>query len=459
MRKIFNFIVKSRIFFLIFWSVVLVASVVLIFNVNINYDTTLYLSKDSETREALIVMEKEFGLNGQANVMVKVSDVKEALQVKKRLAETDGVLEILWLDTLIGEDEIKTTASIIDFISSLDIDLFDFKQFYNKDTGHALYQVLFEEDQYSLKTGKSIEALRDKLDHNLGKKDNYAMSGPAISTYHTQKLTSDEVFKITLYVIPIILIILIIFTNSWAEPLLFIIVVGASVLINMGTNALFNLFGNQSISFLTNSTASLLQLAITMDYAIFLLHRFRKEKETGLPPKEALSKALYHSFLPINSSMLTTAAGFAALMFMSYTIGFDLAIVMIKGILLSIIITFTLMPTLIMLFDKLIVKTEHKPLFPSLKKLATPIYKIRFVLPILAALIVLPVFQKQTANHFVFGESAMSASEGSIAALEIQAIEDRFGKNNMVVLLVPKVDNELGITGISVVDEKDSAAL
>ena len=431
MKKIFDFIVKRRRFFLIFWAVMLVGSIILIPFVKINYDTTEYLPGDAKVKKSLAVMEKEFGLNGQASIMIGEVTISEAVRYKKNLASTDGVAEIIWLDNFI---EPAMLEQLDQFLKDNNIDqmmdigsIKGLDQFYHKK--HALFQVLFTEDEYSLKTGDAIEALRGKLDRL---EVDYAMTGMAISSYYTRVLTTSEVFKITLYVIPIILIILIIFTSSWIEPLLFVLVVASSVLVNMGTNIIF-----PSISFLTNSTASLLQLAITMDYAIFLLHRYTKEREEGQPALEAIKNAMTASFLPINSSMLTTAAGFAALIFMRYSIGLDLALVMIKGILLSIVTTFTLMPPLILLFDKLLQKTKHRPFFPGLGKFTKYIHKLRYILPILVLLIIIPSYTTQNKNHFIYGQDAMSASENTKPGQETKQVESVFGKSNPIVLLVP----------------------
>ena len=204
------------------------------------------------------------------------------------------------------------------------------------------------------------------------------------------------------------------------------------VLVNMGTSAFL-----PSVSFLTNSTASLLQLAISMDYAIFLLHQYTKERENGLEKTAAIKAAMSKSFLSIGSSMLTTVAGFAALMFMRYSFGLDLGIVMVKGIVISLVATFTLMPALILLFDKLIIKTKHRPLFPKLGGLSKYIVKTRYVLPALMLLIAVPAFMAQNNNTFLYGESAMSVSEGSEPAQELDRIERKFSKNNMLVILAP----------------------
>lgn len=436
MKKIFDFIIKFRIGFLILWGLLIIGSLILIPMVNINYDTTKYLPDDVKVKKSLEIMEKEFGLTGQASIMIENVEISKAVQLKSQLVKIDGVMEIIWLDSFVdGETLTNIEQQIREFDPSGAIDLGTIpglNQFYKNKS--ALFQVVFEDSEHDIAINRSIEAIRDYLE-KVGLP--YAMAGPAISTYNTREMTQQEVFTITLYVLPIILIILILFSNSWAEPFLFLIVVGASVLVNMGTNYFF-----KEISFLTNSTASLLQLAISMDYSIFLLHQYKNQRENGLEPKAAMSQAMQNSFLSINSSMLTTVAGFAALMFMRYTIGIDLSMVMIKGILLSIVCVFTFMPALIITADKLLVKTEHRPFFPSLKGFGNFVYKLRFILPALALLLLIPAYTTQTNNQFVYGEDQMGGGDTGGEISEAQRIENTFGKNNMIVLLVPNDEQE-----------------
>lgn len=440
MKNTFDFIIKFRIAFLILWGLLIVGSLVLIPLVKINYDTTKYLPDDVRIKESLKIMEEEFGLTGQASIMIENVEIADAILYKKQLAKIDGIMDIMWLDSFVDGEVLNNVDQLIkdsnlenifglESIPGLD-------QFYKNKS--ALFQVIFEESEHDIAINKPIEEIRDFLERaNVS----YAMAGTAISTYNTREMTKKEVFTITLYVLPIILIILIIFSNSWAEPFLFLIVVGASVLVNMGTNFFF-----KEISFLTNSTASLLQLAISMDYSIFLLHQYKKQRENGLEPKAAMSKAMQNSFLSINSSMLTTVAGFAALMFMRYTIGIDLSMVMIKGILLSIICVFTFMPALIITTDKLLVKTEHRPFFPSLKGFSKVVYKARFLLPMLALLVLIPAYTTQANNAFVYGEDEMGGGGTSGVITEAQQIENTFGKSNMIVVLVPNDDQELELS-------------
>lgn len=439
MDKIFAFIVRFRYFFLAGWGALLVVAVILIPRVTINYDTTTYLPKDSETNEALRIMEEEFGLKGQAILLLENVTIEETITQKENLSDIDHIQMIFWLDNFIEKDMLDTIQGLIPKDFPLEIDdalglIPGLETFYHKKS--ALMQVMFTEDDHSLKTGEAIKEIQKRLERTPYK---FALGGPAVSAYYMREITTSEVLKITLYVLPIVLLILLIFTNSWIEPLVFLIVVGVSVLINMGTNFVFS-----SISFITNSTAALLQLAISMDYAIFLLHQYTKERDDGSEKLEAMKKAMSKSFLSISSSMMTTVAGFSALMFMRYKIGMDLSAVMIKGIVISLVATFTLLPVLILIFDKLLIKTKHRPFFPKLGGLNKIILKLRYVIPAVALIVVGPAFIAQSNNNFVYGEQAMSAGEGSEGALYLDLIEKKFGKQNMSAILVPnKTEDDL----------------
>jgi predicted RND superfamily exporter protein len=431
MKKISAFIVKIRYFLLAFWLVATAVSIFLIPRVKIEYDTTVYLPENTRVKQSLRVMEEEFGLTGQASVMIEDVDPVEVFVYKDKINSMPYIMEVIWIDNFIERDVIQNIQDLFDEYDPNGN--FDFgaipglNAFYKDRT--ALLQVVFTENDHSLNVGNTIELIREYLGR-INKP--FALSGTAINAYQMRETTKSEVFKTALYVAPIILIILIIFTKSWLEPLVFLASVLVSVIVNMGTNIMF-----PSVSFLTNSTASLLQLAISMDYSIFLLHAYQKEKEAGLEQKEAMATAMKKSFSSINSSMITTVAGFVAIMFMRYTIGMDLSRVMIKGILLSLIVTFTFMPSLIIATDNLLKKTEHKPFFPKIGKLTKFITKTRYVIPALLLMTVVPSYIAQTKNHFVYGDGAMAVRHDSGEMSESDRIEQKFGRNNMIVVLVP----------------------
>ncbi|MGI6674876.1 MAG: efflux RND transporter permease subunit [Bacilli bacterium] len=431
MKKISAFIVKIRYFLLAFWVVATAVSIFLIPRVKIEYDTTVYLPENTRVKQSLRVMEEEFGLTGQASVMIEDVDPVKVFVYKDKINSMPYIMEVIWIDNFIERDVIQNIQDLFDEYDPNGNFRFGaipgLNAFYKDRT--ALLQVVFTENDHSLNVGNSIELIREYLG-TINKP--FALSGTAINAYQMRETTKSEVFKTALYVAPIILIILIIFTKSWLEPLVFLASVLVSVIVNMGTNIMF-----PSVSFLTNATASLLQLAISMDYSIFLLHAYQKEKEAGLEQKEAMATAMKKSFSSINSSMITTVAGFAAIMFMRYTIGMDLSRVMIKGILLSLIVTFTFMPSLIIATDNLLKKTQHKPFFPKIGKLTKFITKTRYVIPALLLMTVVPSYIAQTKNHFVYGDGAMAVRHDSGEMSEADRIEQKFGRNNMIVVLVP----------------------
>ncbi len=230
---------------------------------------------------------------------------------------------------------------------------------------------------------------------------------------------------------PVALLILMIATKSWFEPVLFMIVIFAGVLLNMGSNIIF-----KDVSFITQAVASILQLAVSMDYAIFLLHRFSDYREEGHSIEEAMRLAIVKSFAPILSSALTTFFGFLTLVFMRFRIGPDLGIVLAKGVLLSLLSVFLLLPVLAVYTYKIIDKTTHRTLLPSFKGFSRLVVRIGVPVMIAAALIILPAYIGQRSNHFLYG--ARSFPQGSREARDEERLNQHFGENMQMVLLVPK---------------------
>jgi predicted RND superfamily exporter protein len=437
MKRLAAFVIRFRYWFLAGTLLLVLASAIMFPFVRINYDFTKYLPEDMGTKQALKVMEEEFGIMGQASIMIENITIDRAINLKQTLINNnDGILDILWLDTFVEPDILLEFENV--FLSDATMqeyfaDIPGVNQFYKN--RKVLFQVVFKNGDYSDVTDQTITDIREylnKLDYK------YAMAGSAVSTYHARHATEKEVFNITIFVLPIFLMILFIFTTSFLEPFLFIIVIGAAVVINMGTNLIFG-----EISFFTHSTATLLQFAVSMDYAIFLLHRYHEEKEHNKGDNvTALKNALSKSYVSILSSSLTTVAGFAALLFMRYSIGIDLALVMIKGVLLSIVCVFVFMPSLILLFDKGIEKTRHRLFAPKLLRLSDKAFRYRIIVPIIAVMLVYPTYIYQNNNKFLYGNSAMESGEGSEAAVEIERIEKEFGNTNMIVLLLPHVKTD-----------------
>lgn len=391
-------IVHLRHYILGLFLALTVAGLFFIPQVTINYDGSSYLPEESNTKKALVVMDEEFGVYGACEVMVENISLMEAVELASELSALNGIQQVTFIPT---------------------------QETYFHDE-KALYQITFDSGNYDEETKTTLKALKDKLTTH----DVY-FRGESIDSIAYSSVIESEILKIILILVPIVLIILFMATSSWIEPLLFIIVVLISVVINMGTNAFF-----PSISYMTHATCGILQLALCMDYTVMMIHAYKKEKESGLSAKEAVRKAGRASFIPILSSMLTTVAGFVAILFMKYKIGMDIGLVLIKGTLISFAATFLLMPGLIVIFDKLIERTAHKSIFRPMKATFNFIFKTRYVMPVLALALIGFAFAVQQENEFVFSEHKI-VSESPTLSASYDKIETAFGLNNTLVILTP----------------------
>ena len=240
------------------------------------------------------------------------------------------------------------------------------------------------------------------------------VTGSAVTAYNLIDSIGTNVIYAMILAVGIITIILIISTSSYFEVILFFITIGVSIMINNGTNIIFG-----EISFITSSASALLQLAIAMDYSIFLLHRFSEERKTAASPAQAMMRAIRHSFSSISASAVTTMVGFLALVFMSFQIGFDMGLVLAKGILISLISVLTLLPALTLISIKLIDKTTHRPFLPSFKRMGKAMAKVRYFMVGLVVVIAALAFLGQSHNTFQYGAANAQATEEDKAEIEM----------------------------------------
>lgn len=424
MRSITDFLLKHRKATVAAFAVLLVISVVLSLTVSVNYDLAEYLPSHSMTKRAVSEMKDSFGYNGTAQVMAEGVSVAQALELKARIADVPGVKSVLWLDDVA---DIATPLQVLgeDTVSP----------YYRDDA--ALYQVTFDEFDYATSTGEAIEAIRVLSPEGLH------VSGAAEESRNMRALLSKEIFTIFLVVVPFCLLILFLASSSWVEPPLYLLVLFVAILINTGTNAFF-----PNISFITHAMAAVLQLAISLDYSLFLFHRYLEERDAGKDAREAVLSATVKSFGSILASALTTIAGFLALVLMEYSIGRDIGYVLAKGIAISLLTVMVLMPVLIYMFRNVIDKTRHKRWMPSFKGLGRGVIKVRWVLLVALVLIVVPSYLAQRENTFLYGDSSGASQQGESAS-DRAAIEARFGADNPVVLLVPagNVGSETALAG------------
>jgi len=406
MERLATIIVTQRKPLTLFFALATLIAVVLAPTVIINYDQTTYLPQDMPTRHAMNIMAQEFGLHGSAEVIASGLDLATARQLKREISAVEGVHGTVWLDDVV---DIYTPLEMLPPETV--------REFYVD--GNARFHVTFLTGDHDLATGHAVLMLRQLHGGSV------LVRGPAAEALNLRGTTTNEISTIVAFVLPIFLLILFLATSSWFEPLLFIFTIGISILLNMGTNAFLG-----SISFITFATAGLLQFAVSMDYSIFLLHRFNEERSKGLEIEPAMIAALRHSFASILASSLTTIAGFVALMFMRYSLGYDLGLVLAKGVALSLLAVLTLLPALVIFAAPILERTRHRPFLPSLGGVARGIVGMRWIVPVV--LLVLPIaFMAQGANHFLYGEAAPTAES---------MYHPHFGRSNPLVLLVPATD-------------------
>ena len=338
MRRITDFIVDKRYFILILFVILTIVSAIFSNKVKLNYDIAEYLPDTSETRKGMDIMEDEFA----GTEMSTLNLMFENLSDNKK-------------------SDIKNDLEKIKGVESVD---YDETEKYNKDK-YTLYVITVDEESDSKLAKDVYNDVIDKYDENY-----------TIYTSGNVSDTNKTVLPIGIIILAVgcALVILIIMCESYIEPFLFLTAILMAVVLNKGTNIIFG-----TISNITSSIAAILQLALSMDYSITLMNRYTQEKETEKDKIKAMKNALYHAFQAISSSSVTTIVGLLALVFMSFTIGRDLGFVLAKGVLFSLICIFFVLPSLVLMFDKLITKTKKKTPNIKLNWLGKLSYKMRFI--------------------------------------------------------------------------------
>ncbi|MFC0560573.1 efflux RND transporter permease subunit [Halalkalibacter alkalisediminis] len=391
--------------------IIAVVSTIAQFFVSVNYNMVDYLPDDAQSTRAIQIMDEEFtGAVPNTRVMIKDVTLQEALVFKEQLAAIDGVTDVIWLDHVI---DVKQPLEMADEKIVED---------YYKN-GDALFS-------FSVRSGDEVK-ITDAIYELIGKED--ALAGEALDTATSQKMAGQESFYAAALLVPIIILILILSTTSWIEPLFFLTAIGVSVLINLGTNIFIG-----EVSFVTQSVAPILQLAVSLDYAIFLLHSFSEYRKKTNNPEEAMQLAMKKLFPAIAASAATTFFGFTALMLMSFEIGADLGLNLVKGILLSFISVMVFLPALTLCFYKWMDKTEHKDFVPSFKGFGAKVFKLRIPSLLIVFAILVPSFLAQSHTTFTYGLG--DQPETTRAGSDFLVIEEAFGETTPIVLLVPKGD-------------------
>lgn len=400
MLKLARFIVdKRKAFYLVFLAAVLFCAAS-VSKVHVNNDITSYLPADTETRRGLTLMEEEFTTLGSGQFMLTNVTYDEADQVADEIEHIDGVSGVEFDDT-----EKHYTGS------------------------SALITVTFDGEKDD---PVALQAM-DHLKSILAPYDTYIYSEVGLDT--SAQLQSE--MGIILVIAAIVIVIVLLFTSkSYMEVPVYVIVFGVAAVLNMGTNYWFG-----EVSYITNSVAIVLQLALAIDYAIIFCHRYMEERETK-PAREADIAALSKAIVEISSSSLTTISGMIALMLMQFRIGFDMGAVMSKGIICSMLTVFLLMPGLLMLFSNGIERTRHPNLVPRISLVGKAVVKLRYILPPIFLVTIIAGIFLSGKCEYCFSENVIDTNNPPEQRIALDRISDTFGNQNTIALLVPKGDYE-----------------
>ena len=368
-----------------------VLSLFLSSRIRINYDISDYLPADTQTARAMEQIRDEFGMTGSIQIMASDITVTKAEELKSELAEIPGVLTVS----------------------------FDARDARYYRDGTALFVVLADGDDYSDTARQVASDIRNLTE---GREDlpHIEYGGTAIHKQILQETITHQMVLILAISLCMVVVILLITSRSWLEPLILLAASGVAVLLNRGTNLIFG-----EISYITNSIAAILQLALSIDYSIVLLHAYRSRRATGEAPSAAMRSAILSVVRPVSASALTTIAGLLALLFMSFRIGYDVGIVLIKGIVLSGVTSLTLLPALVLLFERPMEKTAKRAFIPHGSAFVGVAKRAGKVLVPAALVLAVVCGVLQSSNRYTYSDKS----------IEKNPISDTFGQNNTVVLI------------------------
>ncbi|MBP3290841.1 MAG: MMPL family transporter [Clostridia bacterium] len=375
-----------------------IACVCLIPQIKVEYDLTTQMPQNSYTSEALDVLKREFDDKGMAYVCVVNIDSTEAKDIADELKDLEGVANVTYVEQM------------------------------NFKNGKALYTVNLKDYDSTAECFDTIERIIDHLDNTS--RESY-LTGQSAYSYFTKAETEQSIFKIGVVIVILILVMLIFTSKTYFEILLMLIVFAVAVAINMGTNVLFD-----GISYIANLVSLVLQLALSLDYMVVLLHRYMEERQS-YDAKEATARALSKGIVEICSSALTTIAGLGSLLLMTMPIGVEIGLSLGKSIVASLLSVVFFMPALLVLLDKPLMKSKHRPFVPNIKRPAKAILKARWVIVPLFVVIVVLSCVGQLQNVYGFNYNG-----GSMILDAKEQIEPEFGTLNSLVVVVPKGNAE-----------------
>lgn len=404
-------VVRLRVLILILAVLLLIPAAIGYINTRTNYDILTYLPKDIETMKGQDILAKDFGTGAFSMVVVEGMQDKDIEKLAEKIEEVDHVKRVLWYGSL-GNESIPKEI--------LPDDLKD-----NIINGDKQLMIVFFDTTLSAdETLAGIESIRKIADKQV------FLSGMSAVVIDTKNLSDKEVPIYVAIAVILCSLVLTLTMDSFLIPVFFLLSIGMAVIYNLGSNVI-----SGEISYVTKALAAVLQLAVTMDYSIFLWHSYCEERENVDDRLGAMAEAINKTLVSVIGSSITTVAGFVALMFMSFTLGLDMGIVMAKGVVLGVICCVTVLPSMILIFDKMIEKTSHKPIIPDFSKISPWIVKHHYIFLIAFFILIIPAYYGQAHNKVYYNLDSSLPKE--LASIQANAkLEETFEMNSTHMILL-----------------------
>lgn len=413
MEKFGKVIVKLRIPILILSFLLLIPSAIGYFNTRVNYDILYYLPNEIETMQGQDILMDDFNKGAYAMVVVQNMDTKSTDRLIKKVENVDHVAQVISYTGIVGED---VPSEIVPS---------KFRKYFDNDsTDTTLFAIFFDNTTSSDDTMNAITQIREKTEGQA------FISGMSAVVTDTKNLSEKETPLYVLIAVVLVCIVLAIFMDSFLVPVFFMISIGMAIVYNLGSNILLG-----EVSYITKALAAVLQLGVTLDYSIFLWHSYKEMKEIYPDDhKEAMAVAIGNTLTSVVGSSITTVAGFIALCFMSFTLGLDLGIVMAKGVVFGVIGCVTILPSLILTFDRALEKTMHREIMPNFDKLATFIVNHSWIFVIVFVVLLGPAIYGQ--NHTsVYYDLSDTLPDDLACSQANKKLEENFDMNSIYMIL------------------------
>ena len=413
MKKIGKGVVKCRVMILILSVLLLVPSAIGYFNTRVNYDILSYLPSEIETMKGQEILKDEFGIGAFSLCVVEGMEDKDVCSLEEKMEEIPHVKKVVWYDT------------IADLSLPMEVLPDDIYQIFNDDdTNSTLLAVLYDTGMSEDETMDAVKQIRSLADGQC------FVSGMSAVITDIKDLSAKEVPIYVILAVVLAIVVLSLTMDSAIVPVFFLLSIGMAIIYNLGTNVV-----KGEISYVTQALAAVLQLGVTMDYSIFLWHSYEEECSRTSDHKEAMATAIANTITSVVGSSVTTVAGFIALCFMSFTLGMDLGVVMAKGVVFGVISCVTILPSMILVFDKAVEKTKHRPILPDLGRIAGWITKHYKWFAAAFVLILVPAVYGYTHTD-VYYDLAGTLPKDLPSIVANEKLEDRFEMNATHIYLI-----------------------